>query len=204
MGQQQQGLAKVAPEGSPEAAMAMFWRSAADMLRAQNAAVGENQLHVREMFGAFLENVPLVQASLRGEIERLQTENASLRTKVMEGFTAVQDSMDRSNQRDLEVLIATRREQNFADVMGMLRELTPRLFEQFVGIREVKKQIGKLDQKTLDQVLAVVSDAKAKDLLQKIYDEEQARVHRLKDLVGGKKSAPVSSTDSSEEREGAA
>lgn len=188
-----------------EQAMAMYWRSAADMSRVNNAAVAENQSYTHAMFETYVSNFAPAMKSLREEIERLQTENNGLRDRVTAGFEAIEAARDRSNERDIAALGATRREQRFADAFEMFRELAPRLIEQFVGIREVKKQIGKLDEQGLERMLALVPDEKLRGLIKRIYLEEQARIVRLQDLAAGKKPGPASSSATSAEKaEGAA
>lgn len=200
-----QEIVRPAMADPAQQAMAMYWRSAADMSRVNNAAVAENQSFIHAMLGTYVENFGPTLTAMRGEITRLQEENNRLREKVWAGFEAIEEAKDRSNERDIAALSATRREARFADTFDMFRELAPRLVEQFVGIREVKKQIGKLDEKTLVVMLQAVQDENLRALLKKIHEEEQARVVRLQDLAAGKKTGPASSSATSAEKaEGAA
>jgi hypothetical protein len=173
----------------PNAAMAMFWRGGSDMLRSMNASQESMQNFTRQFVTAFLEPLQDLNAMLKSTNKELTEENARLREKVFDGFKIVEDAASRSNERDLAILQTTQREQRFAETFAMLRELAPRMFEQFVGIRNVKKEIGKLDEKQVGMMLALIPDPKVKALIKGIYEEEQARVVRLQSVISGKKPA---------------
>ena len=171
----------------PNAAMAMFWRGGSDMLRSMNAAQESNQNFTRQFVAAFLEPLQDLNAMLKSANKELSEENARLREKIFEGFKIVEEAASRSSERDLAILQTTQREQRFAETFAMLRELAPRVFEQFIGIRNVKKEIGKLDEKQVAMMLNLIPDPKVKALIKGIYDEEQARVVRLQSVITGKK-----------------
>jgi hypothetical protein len=171
----------------PNAAMAMFWRGGSDMLRSMNAAQESNQNFTRQFVTAFLDPLQDMNAMLKSTNRELTEENHRLREKIFEGFKIVEEAASRSNERDLAILQTTQREQRFAETFAMLRELAPRVFEQFIGIRNVKKEIGKLDEKQVAMMLNLIPDPKVKALIKGIYDEEQARVVRLQSIVTGKK-----------------
>jgi len=173
----------------PNAAMAMFWRGGSDMLRSMNAANEGMQNFTRQFVAAFLEPLQDLNAMLKSTNKELTEENARLREKVFEGFKIVEEAASRSNERDLAILQTTQREQRFAETFAMLRELAPRVFEQFIGIRNVKKEIGKLDEKQVAMMLNLIPDPKVKALIKGIYDEEQARVVRLQSVITGKRPA---------------
>ena len=173
----------------PNAAMAMFWRGGSDMLRSMNASHEAMQNFTARFVSSFLDPLQDLNAMLKSANKELTEENERLRQRVFDGFKIVEEAASRSSERDLAILQTTQREQRFAETFAMLRELAPRVFEQFIGIRNVKKEIGKLDEKQVGMMLAMIPDPKVKALIKSIYDEEQARVVRLQSVITGKKPA---------------
>ena len=99
-----------------------------------------------------------------------------------------------SAERDLKLVAATNRQRMLHDTFSVLRELAPRLLEQFAGIREVKKEIGKLKAEELVTLLPLVPEG-ARQLLVAIHTEEQQRSEALAKTLHGGNGAAVAETN---------
>jgi hypothetical protein len=180
-----QAMQPLRTDGAPDLAPAALdpahalWRSVSDILRAGTAAIGENQKHHERFLALVLEPTRSIVELQRTEIVRLQEENARLRDKVFSGLSAVEDAASQAAERDLRLVAATNRQQMLGDTFKVMRELAPRLIEQFVGIRDVKKEIGKLTAAELATLSTLIPEGAARTLVQKIHAEERSRVERL-------------------------
>lgn len=191
-----EALAPLRSDGAPDVApnkqdpALALWRSISDMVRAQNAGIADNHLHQRQFVSMFLEPVKGIVELQRQEIERLQAENQRLRDRVFAGLESVETALSQAGERDLRVVAAANRQQMLQATFGMLRELAPRLLEQFAGIREVKREIGKLKADELVQLLPLVPES-ARALIVGIHTEEQTRTAKLAKTLHGPNGAAV-------------
>jgi hypothetical protein len=189
-----QALAPLRTDGAPDVAPVKqdpalaLWRSISDTMRAQNAGVADHQRTQLEFVRMFLGPIEGIVTLQRSEIERLQAENARLRDRVFAGLEQVEAAASSAAERDLRLVRETNRQQMLSDTFRVLRELAPRLLEQFAGIREVKKEIGKLGAAELVQLLPLVPEG-ARALLMKIHAEEQARTSSLEKTLRGSNGA---------------
>jgi hypothetical protein len=170
------------PPGDPAHAL---WRSVSDILRAGTAAIGENQKHHERFLSLIIEPTQRTIALQAGEITRLQAENDRLRDRLFAGMQAIEEAQSQAAERDLRLVAATNRQQMLTQTFRMMKELAPRMLEQFVGIRDVKKEIGKLSAVELATLVQLVPKGPARDLLQSIHAEEAERFERLKKTLRG-------------------
>jgi len=171
-----------------------LWRQISDLMRSHNAGVEANQKHQERFISAFLNPIERVIELQSSEIARLQTENERLRDRVFAGLQAVEEAASQSAERDLKLVAATNRQRMLHDTFSVLRELAPRLLEQFAGIREVKKEIGKLKAEELVTLLPLVPEG-ARQLLVAIHTEEQQRSEALAKTLHGGNGAAVAETN---------
>lgn len=186
-----EALAPLRTDGAPDLAPAALdpahalWRSVSDILRAGTAAIGENQKHHERFLALIIAPTQRTIELQANEITRLQQENERLRNKLFDGLAAVEEAASQAAERDLRLVAATNRQKMLGDTFTVLRELAPRLIEQFVGIRDVKKEIGKLPANELATLLQLIPAGPARELVSSIHAEESQRVERLKKSLRG-------------------
>lgn len=199
-----EALQPLRTDGAPDLAPAALdpahalWRSVSDILRAGTAAIGENQKHHERFLSLIIEPTQRTIALQAGEITRLQEENARLRDKLFAGMQAIEDAHSQAAERDLRLVAATNRQQMLGQAFNMVKLLGPRIVEQFVGIRDVKKEIGKLKPDELAMLVQLVPEGKARELLKSIHAEETERFEHLKKTLRGNGNASDASERGSE------
>jgi hypothetical protein len=187
-----------------------LFKGLAEVLRANVAGVSAYQDHVEKFVVKLLQGSDEQGGFLRELMQDVREDNRILRARVQEleaklsaQFTAFEDAATRQNERDLALVVETKKQERISDLFGLAKEYVPRVLEQVAGIRKIKQVVAGLKDEEIDLLVGMkkIDETMAKQL-KAIRADEHMRTERAAKALGVK--LPESSGDKPAEASGKA